>query len=644
MFQSVLESGATDAAHRTETRRELGAHYTSERNILKLIQPLFLDELHKEFEQAITKPKLQALYDKLHTLKFFDPACGCGNFLVIAYRELRRIENDVIAKLFFREEQGGLLDVKEFCKVSIEQFYGIEIDEAAVHIARVAMYITDHQLNLESGAKFGETRATVPLIATPHIHQANALRRDWNSVVKAEDCSYVFGNPPFIGKKEQTTEQKNELLTVARAIKGSGVLDYVCCWYLLAVEYIKLNNKIRCAFVSTNSITQGEQVGILWGYLNARGIAIDFAHRTFKWSNEGRGVAAVHCVIIGFSIGNTNKNKGLYYYADEDDANSGEQHIVDSINPYLINAPFVAIDKRSNTLCKVAEMNYGSMPIDNNFFTLSPKERDIFIKENADNDKVIRKYIGGNEFINNIERYCLWLVDAEPNLLSKSRLIKERIELVRQFRLDSERLATNKLASYPMLFGEIRQPKGSYLVLPKVSSQNRDYMPIGFVDSNVIVSGSALVIPNATLYEYGILQSKMHMAWMRTVCGRMKSDYQYSASIVYNNFVWPKGFSVRAKEAVEANAKSIVDLRNTFVDTTLATLYNNSTSPPALIKAHKDLDKAVDETYGYVSGDDDASRVAFLFKRYEELTSLLPATVVKKKRVKKTTDNDMFGE
>lgn len=602
MFQSVLEAGATDTAHRVETRRELGAHYTSERNILKVIQPLFLDELHKEFEQAITKPKLQALYDKLHTLKFLDPACGCGNFLVIAYRELRRIENDVIAKLYFKGEQGVLLVVKEWCKVSIEQFYGIEIDEAAVHIARVAMYITDHQLNLESASKFGETRATVPLVATPHIHCGNALRMDWNSVVKADDCNYVFGNPPFIGKKEQTTGQKNELLTIAKGIKGSGVLDYVCCWYLLAGEYIKLNNAIRCAFVSTNSITQGEQVGILWGYLNASGIAIDFAHRTFKWSNEGRGVAAVHCVIIGFSIGNASKKKELYYYTDEDDANSGEQHIVDSINPYLVNAPFVAINKRSNPLCNVTEINYGSMPIDNNFFTLTPEERDFFIAENSDNDKVIRKYIGGNEYINSIERYCLWLVDAEPNLISKSRLIKERIELVRQFRLGSERLATNKLASYPMLFGEIRQPKASYLILPKVSSQNRDYMPIGFVDSSVIVSGSALVIPNATLYEYGILQSKMHMAWMRTVCGRMKSDYQYSASIVYNNFVWANDVSDKAKDAVETYAKNIIDLRNTFADTTLATLYNNSSSPPSLIKAHKDLDKAVDEAYGYKGG------------------------------------------
>jgi hypothetical protein len=636
MFQAVLEDGATDTAHRKESRRELGAHYTSERNILKVIEPLFLNDLHKELQTAKnSKLKLKSLYDKLPTLKFLDPACGCGNFLVIAYRELRRVENDVITELFFKDKQEGLLDIATLCRVNVGQFFGIEIDGAAAHIARVAMYITDHQLNLDSANKFGKTRATVPLVSTPHIHNANALEVDWNNVVDAKDCSYIFGNPPFIGKKEQTTEQKKELFSVAKEIKGSGVLDYVCCWYLLASEYLKKNNKVHCAFVSTNSITQGEQVGILWGYLNASGVDIDFAHRTFKWNNEGKGVAAVHCVIIGFSIGNANKKKELYYYIDEDDANSTQLHIVDNINPYLVNAPFVAISKRSNPICNVTEMNYGSMPIDNNYFTLTAEERDIFIAENSENQTLIKKYIGGNEFINSIERYCLWLVDADPNLINKSKLIKQRIESVRQFRLESEREATNKLASYPMLFGEIRQPKASYLILPKVSSQNRDYMPIGFVDSNVIVSGSALVIPNATLYEYGVLQSKMHMAWMRTVCGRMKSDYQYSASIVYNNFVWAKDVNDKAKDAVEVFAKNILNLRSSFSDTTLATLYNKSSSPPSLIKAHIELDKAVDEAYGYNGSDDDASRVAFLFNRYEELTSLLPSTAAKKKRIKK---------
>ena len=372
MFQSVLEAGATDTAHRKESRRELGAHYTSERNILKVIQPLFLDELHKEFEQAITKPKLQALYDKLHTLKFFDPACGCGNFLVIAYRELRRIENDVIAKLYFKGEQGGLLDVKEYCKVSIEQFYGIEIDEAAVHIARVAMYITDHQLNLESGAKFGKTRATVPLIATPHIHCGNALRMNWNNVVSAEECSYVFGNPPFYGKQWQSVEQKSDLELVASEIKNFALLDYVTGWYIKATNYIQ-NSQIQVAFVSTNSITQGEQVAVLWSWLLHKGVKINFAHRTFKWSNEGRGVAAVHCVIIGFSLFDV-KDKFLFEYENIGDMQATSKK-VNQINPYLVNAKSVLITKKSSPICNVPLMSYGNMPNDGGFLVMSNDEK-----------------------------------------------------------------------------------------------------------------------------------------------------------------------------------------------------------------------------------------------------------------------------
>lgn len=641
MFQAVLEEGASDTAHRKESRRELGAHYTSERNILKVIQPLFLDELHDEFAKAIgSKAKLTALYDKLPTLKFFDPACGCGNFLVIAYREVRRIENDVIAELFFKGEQGGLLDIATLCRVNVGQFFGIEIDEAATHIARVAMYITDHQLNIEAGIKFGKVRATVPLVTTPHIHCANALRLDWNDVVKAEECSYVFGNPPFIGKKEQTAEQKKELLEITKGIKGGGVLDYVCCWYFLAADYASSNKSIKCAFVSTNSITQGEQVGILWGYLNARGIEIDFAHRTFKWSNEGKGVAAVHCVIIGFSFTKNNKLKRLFNYDEGIDEN-GILTLVKNINPYLVDASFVVIEKRSNPICNVAEMNYGSMPIDNNYLTVEADERDAFIDEQPTNAELIRKYIGGNELINNEERYCLWLLNADPNIINKSKLVKERVEEVRKFRLGSEREATNKLANFPALFGEIRQPSTDYLALPKVSSENRKYMPISFVDKSVIASGSTLIIPNATLYEFGVLQSAMHMAWMRAVCGRLESRYQYSASIVYNNFVWANDVSETNRLNVETKAKDVLDLRKSFVNTTLATLYNNATSPASLVKAHLDLDKAVDKAYGYKGADDDASRVAFLFKKYEELTSLLPATTVKKKRVKKSDDTQV---
>jgi hypothetical protein len=631
MFQAVLEENATDNKDRKETRRELGAHYTSERNILKVIQPLFLDDLWQEYEAAKNnKIKLRALYDKLPTLTFFDPACGCGNFLVVAYRELRKLENEIIEQLFFKSGAGGLLDVATLCRVNVGQFYGIEIDEAAAHIARVAMYITDHQSNLLAASRFGATRATVPLITTPHIHCGNAISIDWNSVLEASRCSYVFGNPPFIGKKEQNEEQKNEVLTLFKTIKGSGVLDYVCCWYVIAAKYIQLNKSVKCAFVSTNSITQGEQVGILWGYLHSLGVLIDFAHRTFRWSNEGKGVAGVHCVIVGFSLENANRNKKLYFYDDIDAA--ARLEIVNNINPYLVNAPFVAITKKSKPLCNVAAMNYGSMPIDNNFFTLSEEEREEFINENAENAKLIRVYVGGNEFINNELRYCLWLQNADLNVVNKSKLIKGRIDAVRSFRLSSDRAATNKLANFPMLFGEIRQPTTSYLLFPKVSSENRIYMPIGFMSADVIASGSALLIPNATLYEFGVLQSAMHMAWMRAVCGRLESRYQYSASVVYNNFIWATNASTELMGNVEAAASAVLKVREDCGNVTLATIYNNLTMPPALVKAHIELDKAVDKAYGYKGADDDASRVAFLFKLYEQATSLLPTQTKSKKR------------
>jgi type I restriction-modification system DNA methylase subunit len=635
MFQAVLEENATDNKDRKETRRELGAHYTSERNILKVIQPLFLDGLWQEYEAAKNnKQKLTVLYDKLPTLTFFDPACGCGNFLVVAYRELRKLENEIIEQLFFKSGAGGLLDVATLCRVNVGQFYGIEIDEAAAHIARVAMYITDHQSNLLAASKFGATRATVPLITTPHIHCGNAISTKWDRVLHADKCAYVFGNPPFIGKKEQNDEQKNEVLALFKAVNGSGVLDYVCCWYALAANYVQENKSIKCAFVSTNSITQGEQVGILWSYLHSLNVNIDFAHRTFRWSNEGKGVAGVHCVIIGFSLNSNNKNKKLFFYDDIDGTARIEN--VSNINPYLVNAPFVAITKKSKPICNVAEMNYGSMPIDNNYFTLTKEERDEFINESADNEKLIRVYVGGNEFINNELRYCLWLHNADLNLINKSKLVKERIEAVRNFRLGSDRLATNKLANFPALFGEIRQPNTNYLLFPKVSSENRKFMPIGFMDASVIASGSALLIPNASLYDFGVLQSSMHMAWMRAVCGRLESRYQYSASVVYNNFIWATNVSEALMTNVSEAASKVLKARDDCGDVTLATMYNNLTMPPALVKAHIELDKAVDKAYGYKGADDDASRVAFLFKLYEQATSLLPSQdKVKTKRTKK---------
>jgi type I restriction-modification system DNA methylase subunit len=638
MFQSVLEAGATDTAHRRETRRELGAHYTSERNILKVIQPLFLDDLHKEFEQASNKPKLQALYDKLHTLKFFDPACGCGNFLVIAYRELRRIENDVIAKLYFKGEQGGLLDIKGHCKVSIEQFYGIEIDDAAVHIARVAMYITDHQLNLESGSRFGETRATVPLISTPHIQQGNALRTDWNNVIMADECDFIFGNPPFIGKQFQTELQKEDLELIGREVKNYKLLDYVAGWYLKAVEYIK-NTSISVAFVSTNSITQGEQVAVLWSYLIHKGTNINFAHRTFKWSNEGMGVAAVHCVIVGFSLVNKDK-KSLFQY-DKVDENTPILSIVNQINPYLINAPTVIIDNRRTQITSFPEINYGSFALDDGNYTLTEEEVSQLVRSNPIQKLAIREFIGAREFLHNEKRYAIWLKDLKPNQIANMPDILLRIKKVKEWRLASKRANTVALGSTPSIFAEIRQPDVNYLALPTISSEKREYLPIAMLSNDVIASNQLYVIPSSDLTLLSILSSSFHNAWIRTVGGRLKSDYRYSSSVIYNNFVFPINLTDENIELLTNSANQILKARNHFISSSLAQLYDPLTMPVELVKAHEANNKAVDRAYGYNGADDDASRVSFLFKRYEELTSLLPATTVKKKRVKKN-DNDLL--
>lgn len=635
MFQAVLEEGAIDTAHRKESRRELGAHYTSERNILKVIQPLFLDELHEEFAKAIgSKAKLTALYDKLATLKFFDPACGCGNFLVIAYREIRRIENDVIAELFFKGEQGGLLDIATLCRVNVGQFFGIEIDEAATHIARVAMYITDHQLNIEAGIKFGKVRATVPLVTSPHIHCDNALRIDWNDVVKAEECSYVFGNPPFYGAMLLNDEQRKDIDLVFNGLKGSGTLDYVSCWYWKASIYIQ-NTNIDCAFVSTNSITQGEQVAILWGPLITKyGMQINFAHQTFKWSNEGRAVAAVHCVIIGFSNAK-DCQKQLYTY-DED--GNVDCLLVKNINPYLVSAPNIFIINRDSPISNVPPMRYGNMPRDGGNLLLSKGEKDELLQSEPNAEKWIRKFVGAEDLINNGERYCLWLVDIEPDVLAKLPKILTRVNRTKQFRLASKAESTRKFALTPQLFCQIAQPRSNYLAFPRHSSERRKYIPISYVGSEIIASDALLTVEDAKLRHFSIINSSMHNAWMRTICGRLKSDYRYSKDIVYNNFVWCDLDNNEMCSLLDASGQAILDARSLYLNSSLANLYDPLTMPVELVKAHEANNKAVDKAYGYTGADDDASRVAFLFKKYEELTSLLPATTVKKKRVKKNDD------
>lgn len=634
MFQAVLEENATDNKERKETRRELGAHYTSERNILKVIQPLFLDGLWQEYEAAKNnKPKLTALYDRLPTLTFFDPACGCGNFLVVAYRELRKFENEIIGQLFFKSGAGGLLDVATLCRVNVGQFYGIEIDDAAAHIARVAMYITDHQSNLLAASKFGATRATVPLITTPHIHSGNALRTDWDAVLPAIKCTYVFGNPPFIGYSVQTKQQKDDLDLIFGHIHGAGVLDYVCAWYSKAATYIVDNERIECAFVSTNSITQGEQPAVLWKALLVHGIKINFAHRTFKWNNEGKGVAGVHCVIIGFARFDR-KIKSIYFY--DDVKAEPEKLLVKQINAYLVDAANILLEKTKNHIAANAPLMFrGSQATDGGHLLLNDAERDELLQKEPNAVKYIKKFLMGDEFINGISKWCLWLKDIKPDELKNMPLVLKRVEAVKQMRLDSTKEATRKLATLPYLFGEIKQPNSDYLALPSVSSERRKYIPIAYLSKDIICGNKIYCVPNATLFDFAVLTSAMHMAWNRAVCGRLESRYNYSITIVYNNFIFPQLADEKIIENVNLSAMQVLEARKQTPDATLAALYDPLTMPPALVKAHIELDKAVDKAYGYKGADDDASRVAFLFKLYEQTTSLLPSQPTKKTRVKK---------
>ena len=639
MFQGVLEEH-NEHEKRQATRRELGAHYTSERNILRVIGPLFLDEFRDEFDaarRANNKSRLKVLYEKLTTLKFMDPACGCGNFLVIAYRELRKLEFDLIRELF-EVRKIGLVDVSKLCRVRLKQFYGIEIDEAAAHIARVALYITDHQMNEKAAEIFGTTRATIPLTDTPHVIVANALRMNWGDFLAAAECSYVFGNPPFVGYSLQSKTQKEDLAVTFTGHGGGGVLDYVCGWYGKCADYIQANEQIECAFVSTNSITQGEQPAVLWNKLFGKGIVINFAHRTFRWTNEGKGVAAVHCVVIGFAKFGK-KVKRIFTYFD---INSEPTECrATQINAYLLDAGNILLEKRGHPLTSnTLQLIKGSQATDGGNLMLTRSEVDDLRKSDLVASKYIRKFLGADEFINNTERYCLWLADSTAEERANSVFLMNRIRKVKDMRLKSTKKQTQKLADVSYLFGEIRQTSDPYILIPRHSSESRKYIPIGFVSSDVICGDANSMIPNATLYDFGILTSTLHMAWVRSVCGRIKSDLRYSNTIVYNNFP----FVVRLAEDrivdISAKANGVLEARKTEVercsaaglDTSLASMYVSGAMPLGLVKAHNALDKAVDKAYGYSGGNDDMSRVTFLFKLYEEITSLVPRAFETKRK------------
>jgi hypothetical protein len=618
MFQSVMNP---------EERRNLGAHYTSEKNILKLIKPLFLDELQGEFKKVKSnKNKLKEFHQKLGSLKFLDPACGCGNFLIITYRELRLLELEVLKELYGGQQVFG---IDQIMLVDVDQFFGIEYDEFPARIAEVALWLMDHQMNLRISEAFGMYYARLPLKKSATIVHGNALRTEWTEIVPKSELSYILGNPPFYGSKNQTKEQKEDMKSVFGSLKGSGVLDYVTAWYLQAAQLIQ-SSQIECAFVSTNSITQGEQVAVLWNeLLNRYSIKINFAHRTFNWKNEAKGNAAVHVVIIGFAIFDK-KPKRLFEYSDI----KGEPHEVKAknINPYLVDATNSVAISRSKPLCSVQEVIRGSETTDSGNFMLSEEEKHELLKNYPQAESFVRTFQGGGDIINNRKRYCLWLRDVSPTAYRNIPLVMEKIQAVKDFRLSSKKERTRKWAEFPTLFSEDRQPENDFLVIPKVSSERRKYVPIAYLPSSVIINNTASALPNANLWYFGIITSLMHMTWLKYTCGRMKSDYIYSIQIVYNNYPWPKEPSDKNKKAVETKAQKVLDVRTEYPESSLADLYDPLTMPPKLVKAHQELDKAVDLCYRPQAFTNETARIEFLFDLYNQYAMPLLKNEKKTKR------------
>lgn len=616
LFQSVMDS---------EARRNYGAHYTREENILKVLDPLFLNNLKtelkkiKKLNQPIKNRQLENYIDKLSQINILDPACGCGNFLVLAYRELRKLELEALLELHSNENgisiQFHFEGAKSFSKVNVDQFYGIEIEEFPAQIARVALWLTDHQMNMELSRTFGDYYARLPLKKSATIVIGNALDCEWSNICNPEKLSYIIGNPPFKGKKEQNDDNKKDMKRVFQGVPRFGTLDYVTCWYRKAAQLMDKYPHIASAFVSTNSICQGEQAAPFWNSMKQYGVKIQFCHRTFQWSNEARDVAAVHCIIIGFA----KKDFQTKFIFDYDNVKALPNEIkVKNINSYLIDCEDVTIMPRKIPLQNTTpHINYGSIPYDEGNLIIKENEYQSFINEDSNNAKFIKVYLGGREFIHNITRYCLWLVDISPNEFKKSKLILERIKLTKKVRESSNREQTRKHAAIPYLFGEIRQPESRYLLIPKVSGETRNYIPMGFCPASIIANGSSLVIPDATDYHFGILTSSMHMVWMRHVAGRMKSDYQYSNTIVYNTFPWPEDISENLQNKIINSAKEILKIRQNYPDSTLADLYD-ITMPPDLVTAHRNLDKLVESAYGVKTNSSDLEKMKILFTFYSK--------------------------
>ena len=614
IFGAVFESTLNP-----ETRRSGGMHYTSLENIHKVIDPLFLDDLRQEFEQIKQIPvertrnnKLNEFRTKLSELTFLDPACGSGNFLTETYLCLRRLENEALSMLY---SSGNTLQIRideiADIKVSINQFYGIEINDFAVSVAKTALWIAESQMMNETSTIIHNSIDFLPLKTNANIVEGNALTLDWESVVPKDKLNYIMGNPPFVGGMMMTRAQKQEFINVVgQNVRGVGEMDYVVAWYYKAVEMME-NDKIEVAFVSTNSICQGQQATTVWEPLFDKGISIQFAHRTFRWDSEANAIAHVHCVIICIAK-NDRDNKYIF--------DNGAVKRVQNINSYLTEAPNVFIGNRSTPICDVPPMNFGNMPRDGGGFILTDEEREVFIKKEPLSEKWIRPYIGAYEFINGKSRWCLWLVDANPHELKQCPLVLQRIAFVRDFRLKSKAAGTQKMAQTPTLFAQLTQPVGvDYIMVPRVSSENRKYIPIGFMNGYIIASDAVQIIPGATLYNFGVLTSNVHMAWMRTVAGRLEMRYRYSKDIVYNNFPWPSP-TAEQKAKIERTAQAILDARAKYPECSLAELYDENTMPVDLRKAHQENDKAVMQAYGFWGNIHTESEcVAALMTMYKQL-------------------------
>ena len=616
IFGAVFESTLNP-----ETRRSGGMHYTSIENIHKVIDPLFLDDLKKEFEgikaltvQRTRKAKLEAFQEKLASLTFLDPACGSGNFLTESYLCLRRLENEVISELYANQI---VMEMRDPIKVGINQFYGIEINDFAVSVAKTALWIAESQMMHETEGIVHMSLDFLPLRSYANIREGNALRMDWEQVAPKTDTLRIMGNPPFVGYSLQSKEQKADILSIyvdekGAPYKAAGKIDYVSGWYFKAAQMMQ-GTQIRTAFVSTNSITQGEQVAGVWKPLYDRfGVHIDFAHRTFRWDSEASIKAHVHCVIVGFSVASSKKERQLF--SDE------RVRKVGNINFYLLDAPDIFVESRTQPICDVPAMVYGNKPTDGGYLFLTKEEKADLLSREPGIEKYIRQIYGATEYINGKERYCLWLVGVSPAEMRRSPFIMDRVEKVRQFRLSSKKDTTRHSADTPMLFQEIRHPDSEYIIIPRHSSEARRYIPFGFVSSEIIVNDAVQIIPEAGLYHFGVIMSNVHMAWVRAVCGRIKSDYRYSKDIVYNNFPWPTPTDAQ-KAKIEQTAQAILDARALYPDSSLADLYDEVTMPPELRKAHQQNDKAVMAAYGFnVNTMTESDCVAELMKLYLQLT------------------------